>query len=504
MSVFSAINTRFLGQNTWPPPGIRNRWQLLELYAAFRVSNEVRLKQEASIPWSRRYLVSPVPRLISRSKANLLFGEPPEIKPAAESDQENMERLVRENALGGGHAGELHRAAMMASSEEEVWGRIVVDASLADAPIVEFCSPRMVIPRFRGRFVVGATFVQQWQESSVQVVRLLEDYEPGLVRSRLYRGTLNSLGVQIPLDSYAATKGREEEVPTGFDAPLCAFIPNSIDANPAMGFGDYRGLEQRFLAINETATIAQENMRLVGKKRALVDAKYLRNGRLPEGDDVYVRSDDEATAGDAGKPLQMVEYTLEAEATKTYLDSLIDTTLTFGGSAPQMFGRGVEGGAISGTAQKLKMVHSLMEASGTGGYFDRGLARLLRMAAVVDSRRTTEGGFGRRWQQADEDPSIRRGDGLPRDDQEAAQWLVLVTGSDAISLEEKVVWLHPDWTDDQRAEEVKRIREEQGAAAPARDGDEPPAPPVPANSGEGDPAAIPTPRPDVAPTLPGR
>lgn len=490
MAIFQRINDQILGRNTWPPPKLRDKWMLVELYAAFRTSDETRIKQQASIPWQRRYLISPVPRMISKAKANLLFGEAPSVRAVAERDQENLDRLARENGLAGGHAPELHRAAMIASSEQEVFGRVYVDPSLADQPVIEFVSPRSVIPRFRGRFLVGATFVTEWRESSTTVIRLLEHYDPGVVRAELYRGSNISLGTKMPLDGYEATAGKLDVVYTGIDRPLVAFIPNSLDADPARGFGDYRGLEERFLAINEAATIQQENLRLAGKKRALLDAKYLRNGRLPDGDDVFIRSDSSAVAGEGGKPMQLIEYGFEAQQTIAYLDSLVDATLTYGGTAPQLVGRHVDGAAISGTALRLKMVHSLMEASGTGGHFDRGTQQLLRWAAVLDGRRTTEGGFGRRWQSPDEPPSITRGDGLPRDDMEAAQWLVMAAGAEAISLEEKVRWLHPDWSDDQVDDELGRIREEQGSTAAPNE--EPP------NLGPGG-----IPRPGNAPPLPG-
>jgi hypothetical protein len=484
VAVIQAINDRVLGRNTWPPPGQRDVWDAIDLWSAFRRNDAVRLKQEASIPWQRRYLVSPVPRMISKAKANLLFGEPMEVRAASEGDQENIERIARENGLAGGHSPEAHRAAMIASSEREVWGRIVVDPTLADVPIIEWASRRHVIPHFSGRFVTGATFVKEWAEGSRRIYRLLEHYEPGVVRSELYLGTPQTLGNQLALDQFGPTEGVPDAVATGFDRPLCAFVPNALDADPSAGYGDYQGLEERFLAINEAATVGQENLRLAGKKRALVDAKYTRGGRLVPGDDVFIRADDEGVAGEGGKPLQMIDYGFEAAELKTYLDHLIDTTLTFGGAAPQLVGRSVDGGAISGTALKLKMIHSLMEASGTGGHFDHGHQRLLRMAAVIDSRRTTEGGFGRRWQTPDEDPTIARGDGLPRDDMEAAQWLVLVSGAEAISLAEKVRWLHPDWSEDQVDEEVQAIE----SSAP-----EPPA-------GGGPGGGLPAPAPgDVTP-----
>lgn len=456
-TILDRIRTRLGLTPTWPPAAHVGTWEEIEFYAALRTSNEETIKSRANIPWWRSYLISPVPRLLSRASANLLFGEPAEYRAAKENDQPALERIVSENLLDA----EAHRAAVIASSEGEVWGRLIVDHSLLDVPIIEFVSRRRVIPHFSGRFVVAATFVSEWEESTNVVFRLFETYESGAVHAQLWQGTKTSIGAEVNLDSYERTAGKQPTVLTGIDRPLCAFMPNSIDSDPTRGYGDYRGLEERFLSLNESATIGEENARLAGKKRALLDAKYMRNGRLPAGEDIFIRNEAEGTLGDPGKPLQLLEYSFEAEQLTKWIDHLLDTTLLFGGVAPAAVGRSVDGGAISGTALKLKMAHSLIEAAGKGRYADAGLSRLLRFAAILDAKSTFDGGFGRRseWTAPDEDATVIRGDGLPRDDMEAAQWIALTSGAEAISTEEKVRYLHPDWTPKQVEEEVDRIEE---------------------------------------------
>jgi hypothetical protein len=476
-SLIGLINELVLGRNTWPPttgnpPTVADVWDEVSFLAALRMSDPTALRQRAQVAWDAPYLLSPIPRLISRAKANMLYGEPPAITAANESDQENLNRIVEDNGLDS----ELHRAALLASSEGECWGRIVVAPNLLDVPILDFVTRARVIPTFHGRFLRGATFVTSWAPTSTERVRLLEEYGPGYIQSRLFRGSTTSLGTEIPLDSFEATVGIMPIVNTGFDKALVAFLPNSFDVSPSRGFSDYRGLEERFLALNESATVGHQNLRLAGRKRALVDAQYLRDGRLPAGDDVFVRSSTDQTMGDGPRPLQLLEYTFEADQLVAWIDHQIDLSLTFAGVAPQSVGRSVDAGAISGTALKLKMSHSLMEAGGTGRHFDRGLAYLLRSAAILDGRRTTEGGFGRRWQAPDENAEIERGDGLPTDDLEAAQILATWSGADAISTEEKVRTLHPEWPDEDVAAEVERIGASHVAVSPAQT----PTPPRPA------------------------
>lgn len=459
MGVFMTIN-EMLGRGTWPPAALQATWAEVELFAALRTSNSDRLRQERWINWRQDYLISPVPRMISRASAHMLFGEPALIAPEADADEQNLERIIDENDLPS----ELHRAAVIASSEGEVWGRIVVDASLLDVPIIEFVSRDRVIPHFAGRFLIGATFVTTWVTGTTERYRLFETYEAGLVTSVLYRGTTTSLGSTVKLDKFDATKGRQEHVLTGVEWPLAVFIPNSIDSKPARGFSDYAGMTDRFFAINESVTIGQSNMRLAGRKRALIDSSYVNGNRSPEGDDIFIRHS--RHTGDDAKsppPLSIIEYGFEAEQTIAWVDHLVDSSLTFAGISPQSVGRQIDGSSLSGTAMRLRMSHSLLEAAGKGRYMDKGIRKLLRAATVIDGRPIGENGFGRTYAQRDALPSIERWSGVPRDDAEAAAQLTNMVAAEAISVEQRVRWLHPDWTEQKIADEVKALEAEHQA-----------------------------------------
>lgn len=483
-SFLQRIRTAFgLGEN-WPPEALRECWEEIELYAAFRTSDEAVLKQQQSIRWNDRYMISPVPRMVSRAKANLLFSEPAEYKAAGgDADQARLDFLVAENDLDT----EAHRGVVISSSEGEVWGRILVRPDLLDAPIIDLVSRRRVIPEFSGRFLSAATFVCEWPIDSVEVMRLMERYEAGAIFSVLFRGTRIALGQEVPLDSFGPTMGTEPVIYTGIPAPLCAFIPNSIDDDVERGFSDYAGLEQRFYGINRATSIGDTNAQLAGKKRALLDAQYTGPGGQIHDEDIYVRDATEATMGES-KPLQMLEYSYDSSQITQWLDHLIDTTLAFGGASPQLVGRNLDGAALSGTALRLKMIHSLLEASGSGRYQDKGYARLLHFAQILDSRSVFDLGFGRAWTKPDEKPTIVRQDGLPTDDLEASAIVANLVGGEAISIEERVIFLHPEWDQERVKEEVKRIKEEAAAATavPVLPGAPPPVPPT-------DPNALPAP-----------
>ena len=438
-------------------------WEEIEKFEAFRRSDDGILRQLEGIGWHERYLISPVPRLISRASANLLVGEPPEWTAANEADQDNLEYLANENELDT----ELHRAATIASSEGEVWGRICYRPDLIDVPVIEFVSRRRVIPRFAGRFLLGVTFLTEWPEGAVEVVRLFEHYEKGAIHNQLYRGTRTSLGTEIELAAYGETAGMQPVVFTGIPQPLAAFVPNTLDADPERGFSDYQGLEERFFGINRAATIGDSNTELVGKARALLDAEYAgqSGASIMPDESVWVRHSSQGDLDESG-PLKMMEFTYEAGQIVTWLDHLIDSTLSFGGASPQLVGRQLDGAAVSGTALRLKMIHSLLESSGKGRYLDRGIRRLMRFASVIDSRPVFELGYGRKWAQPDELPAVERQAALPRDDLEAATYLASLVSAESISIPERVAYLHPDWDEEQRVEEIARL--EAKANAPIR------------------------------------
>lgn len=450
------------GSGDWPPGDLKELWEDLERFAAFRKSDSGVLKQIESIEWRDRYMISPVPRMISGAKAHLLYGEPATYTAASERDQERLDYIVTQNDLDT----ESQRGVKVSSSEGEVWGRILVRPDLLDVPIIELESRRSVIPHFSGRFVIGATFVCEWAIGEVEVMRLFESYEPGVILAALFRGTRNRLGNPYGLDQFPPTAGMAPVIETGVPAPLCAFIPNSLDSNPTRGFSDYQGLEERFLGINRATTIGDSNTELAGKKRALLDAEYTGPGGTTNlGDDVFIRTSQQSELG-AEKPLQMLEYGYDASQITQWLDHLIDSTLTFGGAAPQLVGRQLDGAAVSGTALRLKMVHSLLEASGSGRYQDKGYTRLLHYAQMLDSRPVGNLGFGRKWSKPDEKPTVERGDALPRDDQEAAAYVATLVGAEAISIEERLAFLHPEWTEDQITEEKARLDAEAKAKMP--------------------------------------
>lgn len=464
MAAIQWVANRFLGVSDWPPPQIRQRWADAEAYAALRANDEPIIRAYASQLGQgghigTPYVIVPLPRLLSKASANLLFGEDPDIDAADSADSDAMSDLIRENKLPS----EAKRAALLSSSEGEVWAKISVAPALLDWPIIDFVSTRRVIPEWRGRFLVAATFVTEWRISDVTILRMLERHEAGRVTIEAWEGTQTSKGHKVSLDAHEETQGWPEEALTGFDHPLVAYIPNIVEDSPVVGVSDYDAVWSYFFALNETATVGQSNVRSVGKKRLAVNRAVLNDQGSLSNDELIV------VEGDPGvEPalIKEIQYAFEAGELVSWVDSLIDQALMMAGVAPSTVGRSVDGGAVSGTALRLKMAHSLMEAGTKARHYIDALAPLIRDAAIIDSKPGSFGGFNRGWTDPESLPSITLGDGLPLDSVEEANEVATLVGAKTMSIETAVRRLHPDWDDDEVEAEVARIEEDDGLGQP--------------------------------------
>lgn len=449
----------------WPPKQHAHAWQRVAFLAALRDSDEATIRAMAQLRGmggDRRkpYMASPIPALISRIVADMLFGEEPRFLAADEADQDHLGEIITVNQLPA----ELHRAAVIASSEGEVWGRVIADPELAPTPIIDFHSRGAVLPEFRGRFLLRASVVSVFLgDKDQEVYRLIETHSPGQIESQLFKGNKDRIGTEVSLDSRPETAGTRPLVLTGIDRPLVVRIVNRVGRDYMAGESDYDGLENLFLAVNEALTITQQNMRLTGAKRLMVDRDFLdKEGKLQLADDVYVHSSGgikKMGEGPGTKPFEQLEYSFEAAELTRWIDWMLDHTLTAAGISPASVGRGDLGGSLSGTALRLRMAHTLSEIAGKGRLWDAGIAELLRLAQLIDAKPVAQGGFGKAYADAESAPRVERGDGLPEDPREDAQVIAQLAGAEAISTEEKVRRLHPTWDDARVADEVARIDE---------------------------------------------
>lgn len=416
---------------------------------------------------SNSYIVTPWARRLSLTAAHLILGEPARILAADENDQARVQELIALNDFNA----RARAAAYIASSEGGVYGKVSSAPSTPKSrkgPTIQFVSERRVIPTFANvDELVAATIVHEWKEKehSSTIYRLLEIHEPGVIKYELYQGSNSELGTKLALAASDRTAALPDEQATGIDdALLVTYIPNDRTVDSPFGVSDYRGLETLFLALNETATSAEDQQRLL-RKRLIMDESLQTKGEFVDEEIVWVN---QRHTQDGSSPiLQPTPGDWKAGEHVAWQNSLLDLTLTLAGISPQSLGRDLDGGSASGVALKLKMAHtnSVMEAKAS--YFEAGIAEMFALAARLDSITIGNGENVKPaypWTNVEGPFSVELSDGAFVDETETADVVTKSVAAGVMSRREAIKRLNPEWEDDQVAEEEARLDAEAQAA----------------------------------------
>jgi hypothetical protein len=155
--------------------------------------------------------------------------------------------------------------------------------------------------------------------------------------------------------------------------------------------------------------------------------------------------------------LQTVQPGLEAQEHRAYVEHLRELAVTLAGYSLASWGLDREGRADSGTALKLRQVRTLLTRSGK--------ERMARQA-IAEACAVALGMMLGRSDVAPLLPHVELSDGMPRDGVQDAEEVATLRTANAISTEEIVRKLHPDWDEERIAEELAKI---EGAARPEPD-----------------------------------
>lgn len=412
----------------------------------------------------RSYVPDPLPGQIASAHADLLFGDEPKITAAKTSDQERLDDLCDAVDLPS----ELHRAEEIASSEGEVWWRIYTDREAADYPCLQWVSRLDVCPLWRAGRPVAVAFLSILDVDAAKVTRHIEIQAPGVTRNLLYTGAADKLGQQRNLDTSPDTA----DLPDEWAHPPLMLAGRVLNrhgiTSGRLGRSDFKGAEEMMLKLNEATTIATENARSVGKKRLMVKGAYLdERGNLPAGDDVFRADPDGGELGsDTAGPVTSAEYTYEAEPLIAHQRDLIERIAIRAGLVPQWIGVMEQGQAESGTALRVRLLPATLTAHGKAKIWMDKLPGILGLLQMVDAMSEQQGGYGRQWSAAAEDPNVELGDPIPNDPMEDVTRGVALVESGLQSRETTIRELHPEWTDELVAQELARIKAEDAERQP--------------------------------------
>lgn len=438
----------------------------------------------------RQRLHVPIAGDIAAASADLLFSEPPAItvdppqaaptapgqpgQPAtpapANRTQERLDDLVDD----GTHA-TLLEAAELAAAHGGVFLRILWDTSLRDRPWLSAVHTDTAVPEWRQGKLTAVTFWRVVQKRGRMVWRHLERHEPGKILHGLYRGEQDELGVPVPLTDHPDTAGlaqvvdAEQAIPTGHLGLTAAYIPNMRPnrvwrgnaAAAPLGRSDLAGVEPLMDALDLAWSSWMRDVDL-GKARLVVPQSYMENhgpgrGASIELDREVYEPVNSMDSGESGKiSIEQVQFKIRVDEHSRTVMALKTEIVSTAGYSAATFGLDSEGAAQTATEVASRNRRSLITRARKIRYWRPALAEILEALLAVDAAVFRSGVVPQR-------PQIEFPPAVAADPKAEAETIQLLAAAEAISTEEKVRRLHPDWDDTEVAAEVERIRDDTGS-----------------------------------------
>lgn len=420
---------------------------------------------------------------ICQASADLLFSDPFTVTVKDQAAQTRVEELLDDDF----HT-TIAEGAEMAAAHGGVYLVVTWDDKVADHTFPTLRATDQADPEFRFGRLQAVTFWSIVQSDGDRRWRHLERHEldktgVGVIRHGLFEGTVDTLGIQVPLTTVDATAsldlfvdlGAPGTINTGSPGLAVVYVPNQTpnrlwrtdSTGRNLGRSDLDGTESFLDELIETwSDIARA--RRAARARVLHSkalAKSLGPGKgsvIDTAQETYVGVDAlrDAKLSDL---VQVVQPTFNPDGLLSTARALTEQIVELAGYSAQTFGLdnrsgsssgGSSGGTRTATEVTSRERRSLMTRGRKLREWKPALAtfieKMLRVdAAVFGSGVINTVGL-----------DIEFSDGVQDSPLVLAQTtLALYTGQSA-SVEERVAILHPDWQDDQVQVEAGKIRDE--------------------------------------------
>lgn len=431
---------------------------------------------------SRVRLHMPLPADLTRTSADLLFGSAftPVVGEGNSKQQNRLAKLLGDDIT-------LSTLANAAEAQSVLGGtylRAVWDTELRDRPWIAPVDADAAIPTWRWGVLQAVTFWQKVREEDHEVWRFLERYEPGRIYYALYKGTLDDIGIQMPLEEHEASRwaaplvDETGGIDTGSALLAAAYVPN-VTPNPTwrterdlthLGRSDFDQLEPWFDALDETYTSLMRDIRLA-KARVFVDPAMTTSHGPGQGasfdvDQELFTTTPSGGLGPAreGDPLRAHQFNIRVEEHVQTVRELVGVVIRRAGYSAASFGDDQISVQMTATQVKARQDLSKLTRNKKINHWKRALSHMGRVLLEIDGVLFAGKGGGA----TSEEITINFPTEANPDIAVLAGTAQLVHAAEAASLQTRVRMIHPNWTSDQVNEEVERIQTESRLADPAR------------------------------------
>ena len=410
---------------------------------------------------------------LSAVSANLIFASSPEVACKDKRTQDRIAEIMRK--------ADIYSTLLQAAELASAFGGVFLKWSwdIADGfPRLTAVPANAGMPYWTNGKI---NEIKLWnivrEDESGNVWRTEESYMPdGHIRTKLYKGQKIDLGDEVSLKSIDETSRIKPEAYCGAEVMLACYVPNllpnRLQPHTKFGRSDYDSLYGLFDALDEAYSAIQRETRLT-KTMVVVPMEYLRKREnirhkfnseakqtewvFSNGDGAFVALDIDTTENSS--PITVINPELRAESRVNQVDEIIRRIVSIAGYAPQSIGLDTETAAESGTALNIRERKSVRTTETKKTFWWHAIHDMISAMLALD-RAVFKSGV---------DPNTEFSVELPATSQpdigQLAQIVEQLERAEAVSINTKIDILHPDWTEEQKAEEIERIREEKGYAA---------------------------------------
>lgn len=411
----------------------------------------------------------PIANDIAETSAAFLFGESPLIRfsDVQGEPQETLDKML----VKSGFFQKLLEAAEIASALGGAYIKICWDTNLCAFPFPVVVQPDDAFPEFKfGRLCSFESLTDTfcYREGNT-FYRLFEKYEKGKISYRLFEGSSDRLGKQVPLNTIEETKGLTDEqtVPDElFVVYVPNMLPNRLNRRSPNGRSDIQGLETLMDALDETFSAWMIDIQFARGKLHL-PADYLKKNdaghvKFNIDKNMYVELDADPTTGEA---ITVTQFSIRADEFEKSILNLLDRIITSAGYSPQSFGLNISGRAESGTALNVRERKSFSTTSKKQSYWEKPVLDLVKLMILAYNTELGGNIVG------DLDSiTIEFCDSVSNNLTEVCNSIKALSDAKAASTETKVRLAHPEWSDEQVREEVELIEKADAIELPNPDG----------------------------------
>lgn len=419
----------------------------------------------------------PIAADIGRIAANTLFSEPVSFTDPGESEKlgERIDLVLNTEDTYS----RLLVAAESASMLSGVYGRTVWDKKVTDHAFVDFVDADRAIPTFKWGKLTEVSFWTEVAADDRTVLRHLQHYSPGKIDHALYEGTADNLGHPIALTDHPATAGLAPNlvdgttILTGSDKLAAAYFPNhrpnpqwrNVPDLSALGRSDLTNDVIHLLDAMDRTWSSWMNDLELGRGRIVISDQLLTNsGRPGQGavfnteTSIYSPVGVMMDKGGMSTVLDAHQFEIRVEEHARTFDALLRRAISRAGYSPLTFGLSDEAAA---TATEVDAKERDTNATRSARIrLWSALSDLATVTMEIDAHQFSTGvtpsePLDVEWPATHQESELQR-----------ATTVEMWNRANSASAEVRVAYLHPDWDEAARDEEVQRILDQGAASMP--------------------------------------